>query len=686
TQPIYGLTSTISVKEKSNPLFSAGTTIAFNWGGVSDKVETIKRTLTSRTHNEKVVKRLKLYIEYLQEGRFRMEDMYGKTPFKVELDSNKYQIQNTLIRIKIYTDNNYRLTVDFPEDKPVTLLNYENERARDYLSPKLQYSMVYKMGDKVSLPFLNMTLNLNLDRNSDEVGNIYYIRLNNLDQVVGSYQDVGTQALDGTSLISISMMGSNKIKVVDFLNVSVEELAKAELIDKTDFARNTKDFIDKQFEITSDTLKAIEDNLGSYKKANKIYDLTVEGQIIFAETVGLERERIKIKNRLEYLDILENYINTHNTYTKIPAPAIIEIEDAKIRSNIDELTQLSIEKAYWMENVTADHPSLMKVEEKIKNARLIFLENISTLRSLIKISLAKNNNRQSEFDFKLSKLPKKQQQLVNFERKFTLTESNYTFLMQKKYEASIAIAATVSDITVLDKAKDVGQVSDIPKTGFNYALALLVGLLIPIVIVVVKELLNNKIVSVEEIERAFSIPILGVIGTHVSNNNCAVFERPKSSIAEGFRALRSNLQFMFKQDDSLVKKGKVITVTSSVSGEGKTFIAMNMATVFALSDKKTIIIGLDLRKPKLYKYFEMDNEFGAVNYLVGQKTIQEVTRKTKIPNLDIITAGPIPPNPYELLLKKSMDEFISNLKNHYDYIVIDTPPVAIVSDALELFK
>ncbi len=447
TQRIYGLSTTISVKEKTNPLFSSGTTIAFNWGGVSDKVETIKRTLTSRTHNEKVVKKLKLYIDYLEQGRFRMEDVYGKIPFHIELDSTKYQIQNTLIKLKFFNNNKYRLTVEFPENRMVNLLNYQNEKRRKYTSPTLKYAKVHTIGEMVRLPFLSLSVNWNIDRTGSIVGDIYYIKLNGVDQIVGGYQGVRTTALGGTSLIEVSMMGSNKNKVVDFLNASVKELAKDQLREKTNYARNTKAFIDKQFEITADSLNTIENDLGSYKKNNNIYNLSDEGNMIFSETVKLENERLNILNRLEYLDSLEAYINSHTTYANIPAPAIIEIEDDKIRSNIDELTQLSIEKAYWMANVTAGHPSLKRVEDKIKTARKIFLENINTLKSLIRIKLEKNKNRQAEYNFKLSKLPKKQQELLKFERKFKLTESNYTFLMQKKYEASIAISASVSDIS-----------------------------------------------------------------------------------------------------------------------------------------------------------------------------------------------------------------------------------------------
>ena len=246
--------------------------------------------------------------------------------------------------------------------------------------------MVYKMGERVSLPFLNMKLNLNSDRYSNEVGNIYFIKLNDIDQVVVNYQNVRTTALEGTSLIEVSMMGSNKSKMVNFLNTTVKELVEAELMNKTNFARNTKDFIDRQFEITSDSLKSIETDLGEYKKKNRIYNLSQEGIMIFEETIDLEKNKINLISRLEYLYNLEKYINTHNTYSDIPAPAIIEIEDNKIRNNIDELTQLYVEKLYWAGNVTSEHPSLKLLEDKIRTRRKILLENSKTLRSLISLS------------------------------------------------------------------------------------------------------------------------------------------------------------------------------------------------------------------------------------------------------------------------------------------------------------
>jgi capsular exopolysaccharide synthesis family protein len=216
--------------------------------------------------------------------------------------------------------------------------------------------------------------------------------------------------------------------------------------------------------------------------------------------------------------------------------------------------------------------------------------------------------------------------------------------------------------------------------------AFMLSMILPLFYIIVRELLDNKIHSVEDIEKKYAIPVLGVIGRNNWKNNLAVFERPKSSVAESFRALRSNVHFLFNTYKDSKSKSKTLILTSSVSGEGKTMISINMATAFALGGKKTILLGLDLRKPEIHSDFELNNDKGVVNYLIGEESIEGIINTTKIPNLDLIISGPIPPNPSELLLSDNADKLIRHLKDTYDYIIIDTPPVGLVSDTLELFK
>ncbi len=257
-----------------------------------------------------------------------------------------------------------------------------------------------------------------------------------------------------------------------------------------------------------------------------------------------------------------------------------------------------------------------------------------------------------------------------------------TEFLKKRNEAEIVKASNLSDIHFIDPAKDIGGGLIGPKTSVNYVLALFAGILVPLFFIFGIFFVNNAIQNTEDINKLTQIPLIGVIGVNKDSLNLAVFDKPKSALSEAFRAIRSSLQFLYKKQQ--VSGSKTLMITSSISGEGKTFCSINIATVFALSEKKTVIVGLDLRKPRLSDEFGLKNQIGVVNYLIKQNSLDEITNSTQIPNLDVILSGPIPPNPSELILSEAMKELVLELKQKYDYIVLDTPPVGLVSDALEL--
>ncbi len=679
----YGLSATISISEKQNPLFSSGTNIAFNWGGVSDKVEGVRRYLSSRTHNEAVVKELQFYIEYLQEGQFRIEDVYGKTPFKVILEPNQYQLLNTLIKIDFIDDKNFNLSIDFGEKTSSKLINYDQDDTKVINITKPIFSKSFRLDDEIHLPFLNLVIQS--DREIEPVsGTSFLIRFKTINAVTGRYQRVRATPIKNTNLLSVTLVGPNKKRIVDYLNKTIKVLATNQLKDKTNYAYQTLEFIDEQFKNTKDSLRLIEDDMGEYKQDKGIYNLSAEGSNIFSSTMGLDKKNYDLLDQLEYYENLENYIKTHQNFTSIPAPAIVDVMDGSISSEVNSLTQLSAAKIKLESEVTDNHPSLVTLNQEIITAKNVLLENISSLKKIIKLDIKNSERRLNMYNSRLQTLPEKEQQLLNYQRKYAMTESNYKYLLQKRYEADIAIAASVSDITILDKAKDTGQQSNKPRTGFNYMIGVLLSIILPLFVIVTKEILDTKIQTVENIEKLSPIPVLGVVGRSKVKNNLAVILKPKGSVAEAFRALRSNIHFLF--DRSKLGETKTIVVTSSVGGEGKTFASINMATVFALSGKKTILVGLDLRKPKIFGDFELKNEVGVVNYLIGQKTKEEIIQKTQIENLDMISAGPIPPNPSELIMSSATDELIDYLKQKYDYIILDTPPIGLVADAFELIK
>ena len=399
SEKIYGLSTTIAVKEKQNPLFSTGTNIAFNWGGVSDKVESIRKALTSRSHNENVIKELGFYIDYLKDGRFRMEDVYKETPFEIKLQPNQYQLLNTLIKIEIVDEGNFKISVDFDTEEKYNLINYKSETTQRFIPENGSFSKSYSFDEYINLPFLKAQI---LKSDFGKIGevNLFYIKLNSLNSVTSKYKNIRAKGLSGTSLIELSLTGSNKNRIVDFLNKTVKVLAEVELDQKTNYARSTKEFIDAQFKNTSDTLKLIETNIEKYKQQNSIYNLSRQGGEIFSQTTGLDKLQKQFTDRIEYFENLEAYIKNNTNFSKIPAPAIINIEDGSISAMVGNLTKLSIENEKLSKEVTPNHPSLKLNNDEIETTRNVLLENLSSLKNATLISL---KNRKGIKNIKLKK-------------------------------------------------------------------------------------------------------------------------------------------------------------------------------------------------------------------------------------------------------------------------------------------
>ena len=684
SQRIYSLKSVITVSDEQNPLFSSSTNIAFNWGGPSDKVETIITILKSRSHNEKVVKRLNYNIDYLIDGSFRKKDIYGDAPFKVSLDTLKYQLRGNELKFEFLNNDEVRISIELDDEKN-SMINYFTNDTKSFVPDNLEFSEVFPVNTFIESPYFNFKITIE-NALYDLSDKTYYVRFNNFDSVVKRYQKVDVSTLKkGTSIIELSFDGPNKKKIESFINTTVEVLDEDQRRQKIKYALKTQKYIDTLFEVEANNLKNIETDLGDFKQKNKIYNLSIEGSTLLNEVTLLDHESHQIQSKLDYYNNLERYLTNNNVLDSdnIPAPALVDIEDPNIVTSVNNLIVFSKTREALEKKVKSSYPPLIRLNDEIKLERKILLEQIASLKTITRTNLNNINNRISKNNSKLNRLSPKEQKLLNFQRKYNITEANYNYLKQKSYEAGTAIAANVSDIKILDKAKDVGQLPIKPKKPFNYLIALMLGVMMPMLYVLTKETLNNKIQTVEEIEKAYKIPVLGVIGKNrYDKDRLIVNRKPNSTIAESFRALRSNIQFLF--DSS--QKSKTIIITSSVSGEGKTLCAENMATVFAMSGKKTILVGLDLRKPKMHSDFNADNSIGIVNYLIGEKSLEEVIEKSGIDNLDLITSGPVPPNPSELLISDYATKLFENLKEKYEYIIIDTPPVGLVADALELFK
>ena len=679
-QKIYGIETTVAIQEENNPFFTSNTSLVFNWGGTSDKVQMVSTTLKSRSHNEIVVNKLQYYIDYYKQNKYFLQDVYGEVPFKVTLDKKQDQLYNKFIKVKMIASDTYQIAIPF-ESNTAEVINYYSNR-KDLVSVKnKEFKAVYKIGQEVNLPFLHWKLDLaNFDSSNfkEEV----IIRFNSFDNTVSNCMNLNVIINEKSgSILKVDVQGTNKNRLVDFLNTTVEVLIKKQLDNKNKFAENTISFIDETLGSMEQQLKNSGDELKDFAKRNDVIEIEEGGASVKEQLLEFDTKKADVERKISYLNSLRKYLKESVDFSKLPAPTIAGIEEPNINTNVAKIIALSIQRSELEYSVKGSF-SFDRIDNEIQSIKKVLLENESTYRNTLSYDLNVANQKIAKIESEISQLPENKQEWLNLSRKYNISDNIYNTFLQKRSEASIVKEANVSDIQFIDPAKDVGGGLLGPKTGVNYVIAFFMGILIPLLLVFFIFFISNSVQNIDDITSLTQLPIIGIVGHKEKASNLSVFERPKSPLSEAFRAIRTSLQFLYKKQNFV--GSKTLMLTSSISGEGKTFCSINIATVFALSDKKTIIVGLDLRKPKIFNDFNIKNDSGVVHYLIGQKTLDEVIQTTHIPNLHVLTSGPIPPNPSELILGESMKEMIDELKIKYDYVILDTPPVGLVSDALEL--
>ncbi|WP_264531363.1 polysaccharide biosynthesis tyrosine autokinase [Flavobacterium sp. N502540] len=679
-EKIYGMQTMVSIKEERNPFFTSNTSLVFNWGGVSDQVNGISTVIQSRSHNELVVDKLEFYIDYLVQGKYNLIDSYGAVPFYVKIDKTKGQLANTLIGIKFLSPTEYEIRIPF-EGNSASLITYSNNSYSNTTVQPKEYVRRCKAGEQVTLPFLNWNLQIN-DNPGFYTGNEYFVRFNDFDGTVSRYRGVSINSDEkGGSILTLGMQGTNKARMVDYLNATVKMLIKIQLDGKNQFATNTIRFIDSTLIAMEMQLKQTGNELKSFRKDKNIYEIEGGGAKVSDKIMDFDVEKDQVTRKIAYYNSLKSYLNNSTDYSRLPAPTVAGIEDPNVVLHVSKLIALSAQRSEMSYAVKSDK-IFKDFDNQMQAVKNVLLENITSAKALLLTDLAMVNAKIGQAESTVKKLPEEQQELLKIQRKYDLSDNIYTEFLKKRNEAEIVKASNLSDIHFIDPAKDIGGGLIGPKTSVNYVLALFLGVLIPLLFVFGIFFVNNSIQNTEDISKLTQIPLIGIIGVNKDLLSLAVFDKPKSALSEAFRAIRSSLQFLYKKQQ--VSGSKTLMITSSISGEGKTFCSINIATVFALSEKKTVILGLDLRKPRLADEFSLKNQIGVVNYLIKQNSLEEITHHTEVPNLDVILSGPIPPNPSELILSDAMREMILELKQKYDYIILDTPPVGLVSDALEL--
>ena len=682
-QRIYASTLSLSISNNTASYFTPNQSINFIWGqsGNQDGVY-LKKMLLSRSHNEYLVKTLDLYVNYSTKGLIKETylDKYD-APVFIEIDKTYPQQVNYPITLVPKGSDRYEIVLP-KEGESTSLYSYESEGFTTIPRYGRPVDKTIALNQWYTAPNLRFKLVKNPQPSNIIFDNII-VKLSTVNDMVNSLVNSINVDFDKeiSSIMIITKRGYNLNGTVNFLNTSVDELQKKRLVDKNTVDKNTEKYLLDNLEKIRKKLDSSASILNQMKITEGLYDIKDRDEKSIARIKELDTKKAELITRINSINAIKNALASQNLDRMISTNAA-GFEDGMFSATVSELKALYAKKREMALIYTPNSEPMREINRLINEARNNSSGTVSGYYNNYLNEIAKIDGEITRANSDLMTYPQKERKYLDVERGYNMIEATYNSLLSKQNETQIRVATNKSDITVIDPAKNLGQgpiAPNVEQTKYTIIGGLL---LLPLIFLGITEALDNRIRNIKELLQATKIPLLGVIGRNTHDNNLTVLEQPKSSISEAFRGIRANLRFLHKED----KKSKVILLTSSVGGEGKTYISINIASVLGLSGKKTILLGMDLRKPKIFGDFKIDNKYGISNYLTGEVDMEKIVNKTKIENLDVATSGPIPPNPSELLMSERNIKFIEELKNHYDYIVIDSPPVGLVADPFELMK
>ncbi len=657
--PIYAVGSTLLIKDENTKSAGFSQEAVFQDLGLMQsgpKLLNEIQILKSRQIMESVVRKLGLDVEYYTVGRVITSELYPAGPIRATLHAVTEEGYNIPFLIKVLDDQHFNLTV------------------RNQLSK-------HQFGENVQLPEGNFTFLLNGP--TSEIYE-YQVVFRRPAEVAPGY--VGGLSINTVSnyasVLELSYRTPVPKKGIDILDTLVAVYNAAAINDKNKVGINTVQFIDDRLKILGQELSGVEGTLETYKKKNDIpTEISSSVETLISQVSEYDKEQSELEVQKSILAALATYFSSQLTQFE-PAPINLLPANTQVATLVSRYNELVLERGRMLRSATADNPVVQNLTVQITTLRSSILETIRSTQQDLETGLTKIRNKNNIFRSKISTIPTRERGLIVIKRQQTIKENLYLYLLQKREETALTLAVAAPNSRVVDPAINKGGPIS-PNTRSIYMTALLIGLLIPSLLVYLKFLLTNTVQSTGEITAATRVPLLGAIGYKKNTEPIVVQKNSRSAMAEMFRLLRTNLQFI-----AAGQNNQVILVTSSISGEGKSFVALNLGITLAMGDKKTVIIELDLRKPKLIRYLTKEPaENGITSYLIGHLPAEQLVQQSLVhPNLYYIASGPIPPNPAELLLTDALQRLIEQLRLEYDYILLDTPPVGMVADALLIGK
>ena len=664
--PQYSVSSTLLIKDDDSSLGSE--LAAFQdlgmLGGGSSNIDNEIQILKSRSLAKTVVKDLNLNISYYKKGRVKESEVYGdKIEYRlIALDSIEvYKKLDTVNYFEI-TDSNEIILFDEEKIFPKKIVLDEEFTIGDHT-----FVLKKEANKKVSNDYEIKDFRISFEPTRKVVD--------------GLVKNIQVAPIDKqSSVLQLSMKHAVRKKAEDIINTLIVNYNADAINDKSEVGERTSSFISDRLSKIEEELDIVDKRVESYKKDNKLTNVEEESTLFVEQVSENEKALFETTTQLRLVDFMDEYIQKNGASYEL-LPANLGFQDASIAVLLEQYNEVVLQRNKILYGSSAENPMVKNLEYQLDSYQVSLKESLVNLKASLNITLRELNKQDRKFNDKIKGIPTKEREYRNIQREQGIKEALYLYLLQKQEETDISLAVTTANSKVIDVAYG----SDIPVAPRKMIIllaAIIIGMIIPFGVIYINDLLDNKLHNRKDLEAMLSVPILGDIPLKETKENIVITRDGRSSTAEAFRLLRTNLDFMLTATNK--KKGKTIFLTSTVSGEGKSFVSINLACTLALSGKKVALLGMDLRAPKITEYISVYNGKGVTNYIMDESLGLD-DLKINLPKhqgLDIFPSGIIPPNPAELLMHPRVDELFAKVQEEYDYIVVDTAPVNLVTDTL----
>lgn len=654
TTPVYKIKAKVMIKDEKKSGAGADNQVLAELGmGGRSNVDNEIEVFKSRSLMERVVRGMQLNVRCYSRGAIHQSELFDNKPFVFRyFPDAKDTVDN-----KTY---DYELTM---------LNNSEIELTRMDNKWKARY------GDTLVLPTGKAVVDLNTTDKIEEAK--FRINITSYDRIVDKY--VGSLTVNAVnkqvSVISLTLQETLPKKGEAVLNRLVEEYMKANVEDNNVITDSTISFIDSRLALVGDELTGIEKEIEGFKKNNELTDISEQSRLLLNSSDAYVKQLTEKQVQLEIVQSLEKYLSDNENNQKV-IPASLVVQNSVLYNIIDKYNDLQMKKERLLVGSTEANPLVENMDTQLATLRANMTGGISSMKRDLQINIDKLKQYAGGVESKIRQVPAKERVFLEFSRQQNIKQELYLFLLKKREESAISKSSSLANAKVIDSARRDNAPFKPVKT-FVLLVALLAGIGVPGLALNIKEHLNNKISSRADITAYTSAPIIGEICHSEGNQVVVVQKNTHTVLAEQFRAIRTNLRFLLPDPEK-----KVLIFTSSVSGEGKSFASTNLAAALALSGKRVALLEFDMRKPGIAKNLNIYTNKGLSNYLVGDLMLSEIMVPSGIVDgLYILPSGPIPPDPTEIILLPKLNELFEDLRHHFDYVIVDSPPIGLVTDA-----